>query len=137
MLYFTTDTGPPSSQVRYNGAMSQLPAAFFQRDTVQVARDLLGKTLVCGPCAGQIVETEAYHQHGDAACHAYRGPTRRNASMFRPGGTVYIYRIHQVFCLNLVTESEGVGSAVLIRAIVPTTSIELMRDRRQWTGPLP
>lgn len=95
-----------------------------------MAQALLGKYLVHGPCVGQIIETEAYHQQGDESCHAYRGMTKRNATMFQRGGYLYVYRIHQVHCLNVVTETAGIGSAVLIRAIRPVAGIALMHQRR-------
>jgi DNA-3-methyladenine glycosylase len=95
--------------------------AFFDRPTLTVARDLLGATFaVSGPTGTRsvrLVEVEAYRR-GDPASHAFRGPTRRNRSMFASPGTVYVYRIHQVVCANLVTR---VGEAVLLRAGAPLT----------------
>jgi DNA-3-methyladenine glycosylase len=89
---------------------------FFDRPTVRVARELLGARLRVTDRGvsreGRIVETEAYLR-GDAASHAYRGPTHRNRSMFGPPGTLYVFRIHQVVCANLVTQN---GEAVLLRA---------------------
>jgi DNA-3-methyladenine glycosylase len=86
-----------------------------------VARELLGSWLVRrGPSgwrAARIVETEAYVSH-DPANHAFRGPTDRNRSMFGPPGTLYVYRIHQVHCANVVTLA---GEAVLLRAAEPLT----------------
>lgn len=103
---------------------------FFARHTVDVARDLIGLFLVSPDAGGMIVETEAYRED-DPACHAFEGRrSQRNQSMFRPPGTIYIYRIHQVFCLNLSTEAEGRGSAVLIRALEPTEGLEQMLQRR-------
>lgn len=116
-----------------SSSMPPLPQDFYNRDPVVVARDLLGKLLVRrtrdGPCTGRIVETEAYLAQDDEACHASRGPTRRNATMFGPPGRAYIYRIHQVYCLNAVTEPEGTPSAVLIRAIEPLAGVAMMRRR--------
>jgi DNA-3-methyladenine glycosylase len=110
-----------------------LPRPFYERSPVLVAKDLLGKVLVRetdeGVTAGIIVETEAYLAHNDPANHAYRGKTRRNQSMFGPAGHAYVYRIHQVCCLNAVTEPEGIPSAVLIRALMPTEGVPLMRKR--------
>jgi DNA-3-methyladenine glycosylase len=118
-----------------DGAGTLLGRAFYNRDVVQVARDLLGCLLLRdsreGLTAGIIVEVEAYLAQGDPANHAFRGPNRKNASMFGPPGHAYVYPIHSRFCLNVVTEPEGVPSAVLIRAIEPTEGIELMRRRRK------
>jgi DNA-3-methyladenine glycosylase len=106
---------------------------FYNRDPVVVARDLLGKLLVRrtrdGLCSGRIVETEAYLARNDEACHASRGKTRRNAAMFGPPGRAYVYRIHRVFCVNVVTEPEDTASAVLIRAIEPLAGVDLMKRR--------
>jgi DNA-3-methyladenine glycosylase len=99
----------------------RLGRAFFDRPTVDVARALLGTVLsVEGPDgrrAVRLVETEAYVSN-DPASHAYRGPTPRNRSMFSRPGTLYVYRIHQVVCANLVTRR---GEAVLLRAGEPLT----------------
>jgi DNA-3-methyladenine glycosylase len=99
-----------------------LPASFFERDTVQVARDLLG-TLLCRRLEdgtilhGAILEAEAY-THDDPACHAFRGKTSRCEVMFGPGGYAYVYFIYGMyFCLNVVTEEDGIAGAVLIRAV--------------------
>jgi DNA-3-methyladenine glycosylase len=111
-----------------------LPRSFYDRDVVQVARELLGKRLIRAIgrdlAAGRIVEVEAYLAHDDPANHAHRGKTRRNASMFGPPGHAYVYAIHARFCLNVVTEPAGVPSAVLIRAIEPLVGLGLMRRRR-------
>ncbi len=118
-----------------------LPRSFYDRDPVTVAKDLLGKVLVReteeGVTAGLIVETEAYLAHNDPANHAYRGKTNRNRSMFGPPGHAYVYRIHQVCCLNAVTEPEGVPSAVLIRALMPLEGIALMHHRLGRADPFP
>ena len=107
-----------------------LGVEFFDRSPQNVAVDLVGCTLLHRGVGGRIVETEAY-ERDDPACHAYRGPTARNAPIFGPPGRAYVYLcygIHSMF--NLVTEPDGVASAVLIRALEPTHGIERMRARR-------
>lgn len=118
-----------------------LSRAFYDREPVTVAKELLGKVLVRetrdGVTAGIIVEAEAYLACNDPANHAFRGKTKRNKSMFGPPGHAYVYRIHQVCCLNAVTEPEGVASAVLIRALMPIDGVALMRQRLGHDDPLP
>ena len=98
----------------------RLPAAWFQRDALVVARELIGTVLVYRRRAGVIVETEAYLGPEDLASHARFGPTARTSVMFGRGGVSYVYLcygIHEMF--NIVTGEEGQGQAVLIRAIAP------------------
>lgn len=115
--------------------MELLTRNFYERDPVTVARELIGKHLVRrsshGLCSGVIVETEAYLAANDPASHSYRGRTRKNVTMFGRAGLLYVYPIHARHCLNAVTESRGVASAVLIRAVMPLRGIELMQQRRQ------
>jgi DNA-3-methyladenine glycosylase len=97
---------------------------------VEVARDLVGCVLGHGETAGVIVETEAYHQT-EPACHAYVGVTRRTEVLFGPPGVAYVYRSYGIHSLvNAVCEAEGVGAAVLIRALEPIDGLDLMRVRR-------
>ena len=107
-----------------------MDAAFYARDVVEVARDLVGCTLGHGETGGVIVETEAYHQR-EPACHAYVGLTARTSVLFGAPGSAYVYRSYGIHALlNAVCEEEGVGAAVLIRALEPTHGVELMRRRR-------
>ena len=104
-----------------------------------VARELLGKVLLRKLrgqwLGGRIVETEAYLAAGDPASHSAAGKKRSNAAMFGPPGTLYVYPIHARFCMNAVTEKEGTGSAILIRAIEPIWGMERMHEHRGTDDP--
>jgi DNA-3-methyladenine glycosylase len=107
-----------------------LPAAFYDRPVLEVARDLVGCVVSHADTSGVIVETEAYHG-SEPACHAFVGLTARTKTLFGPPGRAYVYRSYGIHALlNAVCEAEGVGAAVLIRALEPREGIELMRERR-------
>ena len=91
---------------------------FYNRSVVEVAQDLLGKTLVFFNFRGVITETEAYRGADDEASHAFKGPTPRSSIMYGPPGYSYVYLIYGLYhCLNIVTEAEGNPAAVLIRGL--------------------
>ncbi len=123
--------------------LTKLPRRFYTRPTLTVARDLLGLFLVrrIGGqlLVGKIVEVEAYLGEKDPASHAYRGKTRRNEVMFREGGYLYVYFTYGMhFCCNVVTESEGKGRAVLLRAVEPVAGFgEMIRNRSASSGTPP
>jgi DNA-3-methyladenine glycosylase len=115
--------------------MSRLSRDFFARDTLVVARALLGQRLVRvlggRRLSGRIVEVEAYVGEEDAASHARPGRTRRNAPMYGPPGHAYVYLIYGMYhCFNVVTECEGFPAAILIRGLEPLEGLEVMRERR-------
>ena len=107
-----------------------LPAGFYDRPVVTVAEELIGCTVSFGAGRGAIVETEAYHG-SEPACHAFAGLTPRTQTLFGAPGRAYVYRSYGIHALlNAVCEPEGVGAAVLIRALQPLEGIEAMRVRR-------
>jgi DNA-3-methyladenine glycosylase len=115
--------------INHNQAMRKLPRSFYNRNTILVAKELLGKYLVHKSGGikriGKIVETEAYLGPHDLAAHSSKGLTQRTRVMFGPPGHAYVYFIYGMyFCLNVVTEREGHASAVLLRAIEPIKNIE-------------
>jgi len=102
----------------------------FSAPSHEVARQLIGVTLLVDGVGGRIVETEAYDA-SEPASHCYIGRTERNFSMFGPPGRSYVYRSHGLhWCLNFVCREEGHGAGVLIRALEPTAGLALMRERR-------
>jgi DNA-3-methyladenine glycosylase len=104
--------------------------SFYRRPVLEVARDLLGCVVTRDGSAGVIVETEAYHD-SEPACHAFVGLTPRTRTLFGPPGHAYVYRSYGIHALlNAVAEPEGVGAAVLIRALEPVSGIDEMRVRR-------
>lgn len=114
-----------------------LPVSFYEQDTVSAAQELLGCFLEhrgkTGSVTGRIVETEAYIA-GDEAAHSFRGKTKRNSVLFGPVGHAYVYFVYGMHCcLNAVTGKEGVGEAVLIRALEPIRGIGIMQQRRETT----
>ena len=110
--------------------MKRLGRRFFARDALDVAPELLNKILVVGPCAGRIVEVEAYRRD-DPASHSFAGPTARNAVMFAGPGQLYVYFTYGMhYCANVVTGRRGEGSAVLVRALAPLRGVDVMVSRR-------
>ena len=108
-----------------------LPRSFYDRPTVTVARELLGKILVHKSTAGMIVETEAYLGGDDLAAHSARGITERTRVIFGPPGHAYVYFVYGMYeCLNLVAEPAGKPGCVLLRALEPLAGIGVMRRRR-------
>ena len=124
----------PPDAVRARGRLRRLRRSELPADTVALARFLIGATIVSDVAgrrtAARIVETEAYLP-GDAACHAFRGETARNGTLFRRRGLAYVYFIYgNHFCLNVTSEREGIGAGVLLRAAEPVAGLDVMRARR-------
>ena len=111
--------------------MKRVSRSLLAGPSTEVAPRLLNKVLVVGECSGRIVEVEAYCGADDPASHAFRGPTVRNASMFKGAGVLYVYFTYGMhWCANVVTGAQGDGWAVLLRALAPLTGLEIMRARR-------
>jgi DNA-3-methyladenine glycosylase len=110
--------------------MKALPPDFYDRPVLEVARELIGCTVEHDGAAGVIVETEAYHE-SEPACHAFAGLTPRTRTLFGEPGRAYVYRSYGIHALlNAVCEREGIGAAVLIRALEPLAGLEQMSARR-------
>lgn len=112
-------------------AVSVLPRAFYGGDPLDIAPLLLNKLLIRGTRVGRIVEVEAYRGGEDPASHTYKGQTRRNAIMFGPPGHLYVYFTYGMhWCANAVCGPEGIGHAVLLRALAPVAGLPAMRRAR-------
>lgn len=119
-----------------------LPHSFYQRPTLKVAKELLGKGLLVKKKNAlflcRLVEVEAYLGKDDPASHSFNGPTPRNAPMFLEGGTVYVYLTYGMhFCMNVSTERTGQGAAVLFRAAEPLAGIKEMQKNRKLKADSP
>ena len=115
-----------------------LPRSFYARDALLVGRDLLGKLLIHDGVVLRITEVEAYRHPNDTANHCRAGRTERNAAMWGPGGRAYVYLCYGMHnLLNLVTDHEGEGAAVLIRACEPVASLPQVQRRRKTTSDRP
>lgn len=116
--------------------MKLLDDQFYARETIIVAKELLGKVMTCqtfqGESSGIVVETEAYLGTNDPASHSFRGKTKRNEAMFGSPGRSYIYQIYGIhFCYNVTTDKNEIPAAVLIRALQPLTGLDLMKTNRK------
>jgi DNA-3-methyladenine glycosylase len=112
-------------------APGALPVEFYRRPVLEVAQELIGCVVEYHAAAGMIVETEAYHER-EPACHAYIGLTPRTRTLFGAPGRAYVYRSYGIHALlNAVCEEQGVGAAVLIRALEPLRGVGRMRERRR------
>lgn len=111
-----------------------LPRDFYERETVTVAKDLLGKILVRkldgSILAGKIVETEAYLPYADPAAHNFIGKTPRNEVLFGDAGFTYVHSIHKYHCIDITTEKSSIPGSVLIRALEPLNGIDEMKKLR-------
>ena len=108
---------------------------FYARSVHEVSHDLIGCVLRHGDTAGRIVETESYHE-SEPACHGFKGRTPGTEVLFGPPGVAYVYRSYGIHaCLNAVAETDGVGTAALIRALEPVEGLDLMRERRALERP--
>ena len=117
-------------------AFRKLPREFYLQPTLQVAKQLIGKYLIRRLnrrlLVGRIVEVEAYLGSMDPASHAFKGRTPRNEVMFQQGGHMYVYFTYGMhYCSNVVTEAEGIGHAVLLRALEPIQGLDVMAQNRQ------
>lgn len=135
----TGTAGPRHAAAVPRGTCPALDHRFYDRPTLQVAEELLGKVVVhrtrSGVASGVIVETEAYRGEDDPACHASFGRTPRSEVLFGPPGFAYVYLNYGVhYLLNAVTEADGYPGAVLIRALQPLDGIALMHKRRAPEG---
>lgn len=116
---------------------NKISASFFDREPALVAQELVGKILVKElksgvSLGGRIIETEAYLAVGDESSHSFKGKTKRNLAMFAKAGTIYVYKSYGIHhCINITTEAEGIGSAVLIRALFPLFGIDAMKQNRR------
>jgi DNA-3-methyladenine glycosylase len=107
-----------------------LPVAFYDRPVLQVAQELVGCVVRHCGASGVVLETEAYHD-SEAACHAHIGLTKRTSILLGPPAVAYVYRSYGIHALlNAVCEADGVGAAVLVRAVLPLTGVDDMRARR-------
>ena len=134
----TAERRPWCARLRSVIQSAPLRRSFYERQTLDVAKDLLGKVLVRNidgaTVTGRIVETEAYRGADDPASHAFRGMTRRNSIMFGHGGLAYVYFVYgRNWCLNATTERTGRPGAVLIRALEPVAGLAQMAARRGVT----
>ncbi len=120
----------PAGGAAPRNASARLTVSDFDGPAPDLARALIGATLLVDGVGGVIVETEAYDRD-DPASHSHAGPTERNRSMFGPPGRAYVYRSYGMhWCLNFVCREAGHGAGVLIRALEPLTGLDVMRERR-------